>query len=166
LEYGLTLLNGHHPKYWCWDGGSLGWTVAGRPGCKDGSPPPMAQIDKMFCADHLSLQLRHAGKPVPKNNIWPGGPRSFKLRYGSVMRPFRLSELLEGDVPFVDFRTPWAREGHIAFCLGNGPNARLLQSFARSCSTLEPGLNADFMVTESHDGGYYTHCFPREKIWD
>jgi hypothetical protein len=165
-EYGLTLLNGHHPKYWCWDGGSLDRTVAGRPGCKDGPPPPMAQIDKMFCADLLSLQLRHVGKPVPKNHIWPGGTRSFKLRYGSVVRPMRLSELQEGDVPFVDFETPWAREGHIAFCLGNGPNARLLQSFARSCSTLEPGLNADFTVAQSHDGGYYTHYIPREKIWD
>jgi hypothetical protein len=70
------------------------------------------------------------------------------------------------DVPFVDFETPWAREGHIAFCLGNGPNVRLLQSFARSCSTLEPGLNVDLTVAESHDGGYYTHYIPREKIWD
>lgn len=118
------------------------------------------------CADLLSLQLRHLGKPVPKNHIWPGGTRSFKLRYGSVMRPMRLSELQEGDVPFVDFETRWAPEGHIAFCLGDGPNARLLQSFAKSCSTLEPGLNDDFTVAQSHDGGYYTHYIPREKIWD
>lgn len=165
-EFGLTLLNRHHPKYWCWDDGSLDRTVKGRPGCKDGKPPPMARIDKIFCADLLSLQLRHLGKPVPKNHSWPGGTRSFKLRYGKVMRPMRLSELQEGDVPFVDFETRWAPEGHIAFCLGDGPNARVLQSFATSCSTLEPGLNADFTVAQSHDGGYYTHYIPREKIWD
>jgi len=165
-EYGLALLNERHPKYWCWDGGSLDRTVDGRPGCKDGPPPPMARIGKIFCADLLSLQLRHLGKPVPKNHIWPGGTRSFQLRYGKVMRPMRLSELQEGDVPFVDFETRWAPEGHIAFCLGDGPNARVLQSFATSCSTLEPGLNADFTVAQSHDGGYYTHYIPREKIWD
>jgi hypothetical protein len=169
--YGLNLLNGHHPKYWCWDGGNLNVPRpgVGRPACVDGPPPPMPRIDKMFCADLISLQLRRLGKPVPKNRFgnenYDGGTRSFKLRYGSVMRPFRLSELQEGDVPFVDFNTPWAREGHIGFCLGDGPNARILQSFAFSCATLEPGLNADYTVAESHDGGYYTHYIPREAIW-
>ncbi len=99
-------------------------------------------------------------------HIWPGGSRSFQLRYGSVMRPMRLSELRDGDVPFVDFGTPWAQEGHLAFCLEDGPKARVLQSFATSCSTLEPGPNADFTVAQSHDGGYYAHYIPREKIWD
>jgi hypothetical protein len=96
-------------------------------------------------------------------HIWPGGSRSFQLRYGSVMRPMRLSELREGDVPFVDFGTPWAQEGHIAFCLEDGPKAMVLQSFATSCSTLEPGLNADFTAAQSHDGGYYTHYVPARE---
>jgi hypothetical protein len=83
---------------------------------------------------------------VPKNRFgdenYDGGTRSFRLRYGRQMKPFKLSECREGDVAFVDFQTPWAPEGHIGFCLGNGPNAKYLQShLATSCVTGEPGLN-------------------------
>jgi hypothetical protein len=31
--------------------------------------------------------------------------------------------------------------------------------------TGEPGLNNDFTIAQSHDGGYYTHRIPREAIW-
>ncbi len=61
---------------------------------------------------------------------------------------------------------PLAPEGHIGFCLGNGPNAKYLQShLATSCVTGEPGLNNDFTIAQSHDGGYYTHRIPREANW-
>lgn len=169
-RYGLNL-NNRQPKYWCWDGGNLNVPrpAVGRPACVDGPPPPTSEIKKIFCADLLSLQLRRLGKPVPKNRFsnenYDGGTRSFKLAYGSRMKPFRLSELREGDVPFVDFGTSWAREGHIGFCLGNGGSAKLLQSFAWNCRDLEPGINADYTVAQSHDGGYYTHYIPREVIW-
>ena len=163
-DYGLALLK-HNPKYWCWDGGSLDRDVNGRPGCFDNAPPPMHTINKMFCADLITLQLRRLGKKVPKNGIYPGGTRSFKLKYGPVMKRFNLDELREGDVAFVDFQTPHSPEGHIGFCLGDGPDAKFLQSYADSCTTLEPGLNADWTIRESHSGFYYTHYIPREHIW-
>jgi len=165
-QYGLNLLD-HHPKYWCWDGGSLTrlW-VNGRPGCRDTKPPPMRKINRIFCADLITLQLRKIGKPVPKNSIWPGGTRSFQLKYGSKMKRLTdLSKLQEGDVVFVDFGTRHAPEGHIGFCLGDGPNGRLLQSYADSCATSEPGLTAKWTVKESHAGFFYTHYIPREVIW-
>jgi hypothetical protein len=31
-------------------------------------------------------------------------------------------------VAFVDFQTAWAPEGHIGFCLGDGPDVKFLQS--------------------------------------
>jgi GH25 family lysozyme M1 (1,4-beta-N-acetylmuramidase) len=36
---------------------------------------------------------------------------------------------------------------------------------ATSCVTGEPGLNNDFTIAQSHDGGYFTHRIPREAIW-
>jgi len=83
------------------------------------------------------------------------------------MKPFKLSECREGDVAFVDFQSPWAPEGHIGFCLGNGPDAKFLQShLASTCVIGEPGLNDDYTIAQSHDGGYYyTHRIPRETIW-
>ena len=41
---------------------------------------------------------------------------------------------------------------------------KALQSFAATGAG-EPGVNSDFSVRESHDGGYYTHRIPREKFW-
>ena len=105
------------------------------------------------CADLISWQLRKAGKSIPKNRFgdenYDGGTRSFQLRYASVMKRFKLSECRRGDVPFVDFQTSWAHEGHIAFCLGDGPDAKLLQSHLDSlCGVGEPGFNADFTLYE------------------
>ena len=170
-EYGLALLE-HGPKYWCWDGGSLNVPrpVVGRPACLDKPMPQMGRIKRMFCADLISFQLRHLGKLVPKNSFgnenYDGGTRSFRLRYAGQMKPFKLSECRGGDVAFVDFQTSWAPEGHIGFCLGDGPDARFLQShLASPCTDGEPGLNADWTIAQSHDGGYYTHRIPREAIW-
>lgn len=164
LGYGLKL-NERRPKYWCWDGGSLDRTVGGRPGCVDGPPPPMAEIRNIFCADLLTLMMRHIGKPVPKNGPYPGGTRSFQINYGSKMVPFKISEFRRGDVAFVDFQERGPNfEGHIGVCLG-GPDDPFLQSFAWNCRDLEPGLNADWTLRQSHDGGYYTHRLPREAIW-
>ena len=165
IAYGLEL-NKHRPKYWCWDGGSLDRTVGGRPGCVDGPPPPMQEIKNLFCADLTSLMLRAIGKPVPKNGIYPGGTRAFKLAYGAKMVPFKLSEFRRGDVAFVDFQERGPDfEGHIGVSLDDGPDAAFLQSFARNCRYLEPGLNADYTLRQSHDGGFYTHRLPREAIW-
>lgn len=159
-------LNKLTPKYWCWDGGSLDrqW-VSGRPGAIDGFLPPISDIKNLFCADLTSLMLRAIGKPVPKNSIYPGGTRAFRLAYQNVMVPFKLGEFRRGDVAFIDYQARGVNfEGHIGVALG-GPDAKFLQSFAWNCRDLEPGLNAQWTLRQSHDGGYYTHRIPREKIW-
>ena len=174
-KYGLDLLE-RQPKYWCWDGGNLNIPrpSVGRPACVDGPPPKMENIKRFFCADLISLQLRRLGKPVPKNNgsfgNFDGGTRSFRLRYASQMKPFNLAECREGDVAFVDFQTSWAPEGHIGFCLGDGPEAKFLQSHLESsCVNGEPGLNNTYTIGQSNTrvggGNYYTHRIPREVIW-
>jgi hypothetical protein len=174
-QYGLDLLE-HRPKYWCWDGGDLNVPrpTVGRPACVDGPPPKMENIKRFFCADLISLQLRRLGKPVPKNRgsfgNFDGGTRSFLLRYGRQMKPFKLSECREGDVTFVDFQTSWAPEGHIGFCLGDGPDAKFLQSHLETnCVIGEPGLNNIYTLRQSNmrtgGGNYYTHRIPREVIW-
>lgn len=169
LAYGLEL-NKRQPKYWCWDGGSLDRTVGGRPGCKDGPPPPMDQIRNVFCADLVSLMLRAVGKPVPKNHQWPGGTRSFQINYGPKMKPFSVNAVRRGDVVFRDYQTGGPNdEGHIGVMLGDGPNAKILQSWATDCASLEPGLNADSTITQSNggaNGGYYRAIIPREVIWE
>jgi hypothetical protein len=75
-----------------------------------------------------------------------------------------------GDVAFVDFQISWAPEGHIGFCLGDGPDAKFLQSHLETnCVTGEPGMNNIYTLRQSNmrDGGgnYYTHRIPREVIW-
>ena len=106
------------------------------------------------------------GKPVPKNGPYPGGTRSFQINYRAKMVPFKLSEFRRGDVAFVDFQARGPNfEGHIGVMLGDGPDAKILQSFAWNCQDLEPGLNADYTLRQSHDGGYYTHRISREAIW-
>ena len=174
-EYGLSLLE-REPKYWCWDQKSLNIPrpAVGRPACVDGPPPKLENIKRIFCADLISLQLRRLGKPVPKNNgsfgNFDGGTRSFRLRYGNRMKPFKLSECREGDVAFVDFQTSYAPEGHIGFCLGDGPDAKFLQSHLETaCVIGEPGLNNTYTLSQSNTrtggGNYYTHRIPREVIW-
>lgn len=170
-QYGLNLLR-VRPKYWCWDGGNLNVArpSAGRPASNDGPAPKPDNVKRMFCADIISFQLRLLGLPIPKNHFgnqnYDGGTRSFQLRYGSQMKPLKLSECREGDVVFVDFQTRWAPEGHIAFCLGDGPNAKLLQShLEQSCAGGEPGLNNMYTLAQSHGNGYYTKRIPREAIW-
>lgn len=159
-------------KYWCWDGQSLNLArpIAGRPASVDGPLPLLSSIRRGFCADLISWQLRHLGKPIPKNRYfsenYDGGTRAFKLRYGKQMIPFDARKVRRGDCPFVDFQTPWSPEGHIGFSLGDGPNARILQSHLEtSCSIAEPGFNSTYTVEQSHNGGYYTHIIPREAIW-
>lgn len=167
LAYAISLLN-RRPKikYWCWDGGSLDRTVGGRPGCLDGPPPRIEQISQFFCADLTNLMLRHLGKPVPKNGVYPGGTRAYKLAYQHAMIKFELHEMRRGDCAFVDYQERGDQfEGHIGVSLGDGPDAPFLQSFARNCQYLEPGLTADWTIRQSHDGGFYTHRIPREAIW-
>jgi hypothetical protein len=157
-------------EYWCWDGGNLNIPRpgVGRPASTDGPAP--RNPTRGFCADLLSWDLRLLGLPIPKNRFgnenYDGGTRSFRLRYASQMRPFKLSEFREGDVPFVDFQTRWAPEGHIAYCLGDGPEARVAQAHLETtCGVGEPGVNNLYTLRESHDNGYYTHRIPREAIW-
>jgi hypothetical protein len=174
-EYGMAHVRAG-VRYWCWDQGNLDFPrpTVGRPASVDGKAPVPGQAKRGFCADLISWQLRKAGLPIPKNRFgnenYDGGTRSFRLRYARVMKPFKLSECRRGDVVFVDFQTPWAPEGHIAFCLGDGPEAKLLQSHLDTfCAVGEPGFNATFTLAQSNSmptgKNYYTHRIPREEIW-
>lgn len=151
--------------YWFWDGGSLERSVNGRPGCKDGPPPPPQQIRRGFCADLVTLAMRKVGRPVPKNHIWPGGTRSFWLNYRGVMVPFRLSECRRGDVAFWDYMTYGPKdEGHIGICGGAGAQAKFIQSFADTAMGT-PGFNRIYTLQQSHAGGAYRYRIPREKLF-
>jgi hypothetical protein len=129
------------------------------------SAPPIEVIKRAFCADLVTLMLRKVGKPVPKNSIWPGGTRSFLLAYGQRMMPFRIGEMCRGDVTFWDYGHHGPKdEGHIGVALGDGPDARFLQSFAAMAAG-EPRVNSDYTLRQSDAGGAYTHRLQREAIW-
>jgi hypothetical protein len=52
-------------------------------------------------------------------------------------------------------------QGHVAVVLDGalGEESPVLQSFAKGgYPETQPGVNADFTVKESHDGGYYEHA--------
>jgi hypothetical protein len=174
-DYGKRLV-GNGVRYWCWDGGNLNVprSSVGRPAAVDGPAPDPTKVRRGFCADLVSWQLRKLGKPIPKNRFgnenYDGGTRSFRLRYASQMKPFKASECRRGDVVFVDFQSAHAPEGHIAYCLGDGPNGKVLQShLASSCDTGEPGFNTTFTLAQSNatpsGANYYRQRIPREAIW-
>ncbi len=151
-------------RYWHWDGGDLDRTVDGRPAAVDGPPP--RTLSKAFCADLVTLSMRRAGLKIPKNHgtgfNYDGGTRSFMLAYRDVMRPFKIAEFRDGDAAFVDFEEKGpGEEGHIMI----NDKGRALQSFAWNGTSLEPGVNRDFTVEESHRAYPYFHRIPREKLW-
>lgn len=57
-------------------------------------------------------------------------------------------------------------QGHVAVVLDGalGPASPVLQSFSKKgYPHTEPGVNAEFTVKESHDGGYYEYAVLPEQ---
>ncbi len=131
-----------------------------------GPAPPANTVKAMFCAGLINLMLRRIGNSPPKNGgIYDGGTRSYMLGYRNVMKPFKLSECRRGDVAFRDFQTGgYSDQGHIGLCLG-GADDPILQSFSNGYPSVEPGLNKDWTLRESHAGWFYKWRIPREAIW-
>lgn len=149
--------------YWFWDGGMLNRSVSGRPASVDGPAPKISEIRRGFCADLLSWMQRRCGLPIPKNRgagwNYDGGTQAYWLKYRSVMVPFKLSEMRDGDVAYRRF-VDGVDEGHIM----GSDGGKALQSFARD-NLGNPGPDRSFSVAESHDGGYYQYRIPRERFW-
>ena len=158
-----------HPRYWCWPGPGARLDVNG-PGAwaVDRPAPEPREVHQVFCAGVIQLGRRKLRLPVTKNDaasIYHGGTKSISDHFAGHMRDFRLADFRRGDLAFVPFQLRGKDfEGHVGIALG-GPDGAFLQSFARSCRYLEPGLNRNYTLKESHDGGFYTKRIPREIAW-
>ena len=140
---------------------------------RDGSPafavdlpaPDPGKIDSIFCAGVGNVDLRKVGKPVPKHPTvrgYDGGIVAWSHVYGAVMIPFDLELAEEGDVAF-RFYADELDQGHWCYVTG-GADDVVIQSFPFSRTNMEPGVNADATLRQSHDGGYYTHLL-KAKHW-
>jgi hypothetical protein len=121
---------------------------------------------KVFCAGVANLMLRRVGKKIPTlgNADFDGGTGAYWG--GSFGRAYYANEMVGFSVKRAK---NWARDtrkcvligrryrnsnhdqGHVAILL---PSGFVLQSFP-SGGTLEPGLNWDYTIEQSHQGGYY-----------
>lgn len=143
--------------YFLWRNGVL-LNIDGPPAFAVDLPAPDPQsMDSIFCAGVGNVDLRKVGKPVPKHPTisgYDGGIVAWQYVYGAVMIPFDLAKAVEGAVAF-RFYVDEQDQGHWCYITG-GPDDPTIQSFASS-QDMEPGVNADYTLRASHDGGYYTH---------
>lgn len=158
IAYGLKLVGA--PYSW-WHGGALGegppaWAV------DDPAPNPSLVREKgVFCAGVVNLMLRSIGRPIPKNPPYNGGTGAYGKDY--KLHPFSLSAVSRDDAVF----RPYANEedqGHIAVALG-GAHDKVLQSFAYNTNTIHPGVNTDYTLVQSNDGGFYKYIIKAEELW-
>lgn len=110
---------------------------------------------RVFCAGVGNLMRRRVGKTVPTygNPDFDGGTLAWWTYYEDFRIPFSLRAVKRGDLLLRPFANS-SDQGHWALALGDGPGARVLQSFA-SDGAGNPGLNKTYTVEESHDGFYY-----------
>jgi hypothetical protein len=174
----LEPLIGQMP-YWVWESGPVpdgegAYAV-------NGPPPPVEELrgKRIFCAGVPNICRRIAGKVIPNrgNELYDGGvaayfdsptineetgTRGFWASYG-LEEPFDLatakqwayntrSMVLIGREYTGGESADLASQGHVALLL---PSGYVLQSFQSDASGW-PGLNWDYTIEESHDGGYYT----------
>jgi hypothetical protein len=169
FEYTLELND--RMRYWVWVSGNVpdgeGAYAVNRP------LPPVNQLkgQRIFCAGVTNLYRRAARKIIPTrgNANFDGGIAAywFTSAFGGLGPGFFSGV----DVPFhLATAKKWAREsgsgvligrtyrnntlsgqGHVAVVL---PDGKVQQSFQFGPNG-EPGLNIDYTIEESHDGGYY-----------
>jgi hypothetical protein len=98
-----------------------------------------------------NLMLRKVGKRVPTrgNTFFDGGTVAYWSYFDGFHRPFSLNDVRRGDLLLRRFRNNSHDQGHVAVCLGNGPDAPLLQSF-HSNGRGFPGLHKGVSVRSSH----------------
>jgi GH25 family lysozyme M1 (1,4-beta-N-acetylmuramidase) len=158
-------------NYWVWSSGPVpdgeGAYAVNKP------LPSVNQLKgkRMFCAGVPNLFRRAAGKSVPTrgNPLYDGGVAAYWYTpaFGGLGPGFFSSV----DVPFhLPTAKKWAAEsgsgvlvgriyrnntlsgqGHVAIVL---PDGKVLQSFQFGADG-EPGLNDNYTIEQSHDGGYY-----------
>lgn len=162
-DYNLALVKADIPYSWWYDGLLL--NTDGPPAFGvDGPAPSPEHVNAVFCAGVGNLDLRLVGKPVPKNagdSGYDGGTKAWIDTYGAVMVPFSLEDAEEGDVAFRPFQYSGpGDQGHWCYV---GPNGTVIQSWAYP-ATVEPGVNADATLEQSHDGYYYIYLL-KAKDW-
>jgi hypothetical protein len=175
----LLRLNGHMP-YEIWTGGDvpegpMAW-AANAP-----LPPVEAMLGKTcFCAGVANIIRRDAGKIVPTrgNPHYDGGVAAYW--YTSAFGGLGPGFFQAVEVPFnLATAKKWARDsgsgvlvgrsyssatlagqGHVAIVL---PDGMVMQSFIFG-NDGSPGLNIDYTIEQSHDGGEYQHMV-HAKDW-
>jgi predicted chitinase len=159
--------------YWVWVGG----TVPDGEGmyAVDEQLPPSSQLIGygINCAGATNLFFRAAGKRVPTrgNTDYDGGVAAY-FYSDTINSQFGTKGYFEGYAKEFDLGTAkqWAEDtlsgvligrsyegetlggqGHVAILL---PSGYVLQSFQYNWNG-QPGLNWDYTIEESHQGGYY-----------
>lgn len=157
--------------YWIWRSG----IIPDGPGAwaKNADPPEIEIVKRnpLFCAAVPNLMLRHAGHKIPSrgDDRYDGGIAAYwHGKYGpgwyqGYEEPFNLrkaKEWSEETGSGVLIGHPYwgealADQGHVGILL---PSGYVLQS------NYPDGLNWDYTIEQSHDGGYYTHMV-HPKDW-
>jgi predicted chitinase len=160
-----------HMKYWVWVSGGV---PEGEGAYAVNKPlPPVSELKgkRIFCAGVPTLYRRAASKIIPTRGhpLYDGGIAAyfFTSAFGGLGPGFFSGV----DVPFhMATAKKWAKQtgsgvllgrtyrnatlqgqGHVAILL---PDDKVLQSFPFGPNG-EPGLNTDYTIEQSHDGGYY-----------
>lgn len=151
----------YQPPYGWWGGGVVeseapAWAV-------NESPPDPSQITSLFCVAVGNLMLRalemfDEGYIIPTSGYdeYDGGTVAVENYYGSygTLEPFDLefAKAHSGTICFCSFNAANNSEGHWMVSWKNWA----VHSFPNDASG-EPGLNWDYTVEQSHDGGYYQY---------
>ena len=141
--------------YGLWTGGTV---PSGSPASATNAPPPSRSYlarHRIFCAGAPNLMLRFVSKRVPTygNPYYDGGMVAYWSYFEGFHQSFDLHAVRRGDLLLRRYRNV-EDQGHVAVALGDGADARLLQSYWSHGDGL-PGLNKQITVSTSHAVVHY-----------
>ena len=151
--------------YGWWTGGAI---PLGAPAwAAPGPPPPLDQVRAagIFCAGLPNLMLRYVGGAVPCLDLHPpdpgcgqccGGTGAYGRNFSAAAaRPFDLGANYTRGTLLGRKYTGVHDQGHVAVLLGEGADAKILQSYsncateARGCTSVVPGVTANWTLRQA-----------------